>query len=506
MVLEHHTNHRTAQTDDWNTIIKDDDDFCDLKALAQGFVEVMSKGPEPAKAAPEYRENPGLLNFHQPPPGWDPKNITPVGYQDVREAHHGLGQGTPDIPFTELLRGVTKIPTGDDAADLTRAIAWAAAAELRSGKVYMFPKDLPEVIAQAGVAKRNAFRADGEVVARFKRHYVEVYKLNPDRPTTRRELWPGFADKEKRSCYDAAPHEHKWKVEHAEIVQKAADLLPVEARHIFYTIHKPDPWLHPDTEHLNTGKPHPYSDFISDTPIDAHVDDADFIAVVMSTRAKATKEGTPTGGPPAPTNHRWSYGDYNPLLIERLRQRSGATQKKEPEQAETAPDDGKGSDTEEDDSMAIEHEQKMQKEREEKQKKKREEQRMMPPPKLPARARARRVAQTTGGKQVQKRIYRVAKQPSAAKQIPKSSATRKARPAWDIPPLFLADPKRYREITKDFPSERAETDLGWPKGLGDWTVPASTSWTKVKQLAWELEKEATGGQPTWTDQLWLSPF
>jgi hypothetical protein len=465
MVLEHRSNRRTAETDDWNAIVQNDKQFCNFEALGQGFREVMSKGPEPGKAAPA---------------GWDPLSTIPVGYQEAREAHNGADEDAPDVPFTELLRGVTRIPTGADAADLTRALTWAAAAKLRSGKVYMFPSDLPEVLALVGRAKYSEAQSDKAVADRFRKHYAEVIELTVESNSTTKKLWPGFEPREKTSCYDM-PRERRWNVEHDEILQEAANLLPSEMKPLFYKLYKPNPRLHVDTQHLlNKGLPNSYSDFISDTPISGHDDDGDFLNVVSIAR-QCTKEGTPTG---APTKHRWSYGDYDTLLADVQKAHRGQktpqrappktpqrapqkTPQRAPAKAETAHDDEGGSTTEEDDTMTRQFEEqeleKVKKEKEKKQKEK-EQQRLKYEKWTRQKAQYVRAANT--------RVSKPRTKPSPAK--------------WGLP-----SPRKQKAAVSSFADDSAATKM-WQ--------------TKRKQL--EDMLKSCGGRSRLPENgpVWLSPF
>jgi hypothetical protein len=80
------------------------------------------------------------------------------------------------VPFTDLLRGVKKCPTGYDAADLTRAINHACEKLEKDGTVYMFPTDLEKILDEAGRTVITLDHRDDMVIKRYKKQYEDDRK------------------------------------------------------------------------------------------------------------------------------------------------------------------------------------------------------------------------------------------------------------------------------------------------------------------------------------------
>jgi hypothetical protein len=75
------------------------------------------------------------------------------------------------VPFTDLLRGVEKCPTGCDAADLTRAIDYACEQLEKDGTVYVFPTDLEKILDEAGRTVVTPDHRDDMIIKRYYKQY-----------------------------------------------------------------------------------------------------------------------------------------------------------------------------------------------------------------------------------------------------------------------------------------------------------------------------------------------
>lgn len=88
----------------------------------------------------------------------------------------------PSVPFLQLLRGVKKIPQGDDAADLTRAIEFVVDSELAGGDQWIFPDHLGMILAAIGSTPIHNEHLDREIVQRYTTKRSEKAKAHLTKP------------------------------------------------------------------------------------------------------------------------------------------------------------------------------------------------------------------------------------------------------------------------------------------------------------------------------------
>jgi hypothetical protein len=112
------------------------------------------------------------------PDGWDARNISMNAFVPDRIAIAGVHAPAPaSVPFRILSEGVKKMPTGNDAADLTRAIEFAngdQAKESFPGRNLMFPDDLTNILTNIGHTSITEQHRDRAVVGRYRKLYKET--------------------------------------------------------------------------------------------------------------------------------------------------------------------------------------------------------------------------------------------------------------------------------------------------------------------------------------------
>lgn len=100
--------------------------------------------------------------------------------------HEGGSAEPPPVPFVSLLQGVQKMPSGFDAADLTRAIEYAIANPSKEG-VWMFPTDLSAILDNIGRTLIGPPHQDDAVSYRYGRQRKgEGFQKKPTKPRSRK--------------------------------------------------------------------------------------------------------------------------------------------------------------------------------------------------------------------------------------------------------------------------------------------------------------------------------
>jgi hypothetical protein len=120
-------------------------------------------------------------------PGWRLKDTDPQGAWS-RKTHKvpegwqctsAMNKFAPDgllkgnwiqpepVPFSDLLKGVKKIPVGSDAADLTRAIDFAVGNVKETGQIWMFPTDLKTILDHIGRTVLTSEHQDRAINQRY---------------------------------------------------------------------------------------------------------------------------------------------------------------------------------------------------------------------------------------------------------------------------------------------------------------------------------------------------
>ncbi|KAL1608027.1 hypothetical protein SLS60_002966 [Paraconiothyrium brasiliense] len=115
---------------------------------------------------------------HRTPAKWDTTNIAMNAFVPDRLTKEGFVAEVPaSVSFPMLLHGVKKLPTGDDAADLTRAIKFATgdgAKKMFPGRYLLFPDDLIDIFRAIGHVTITDQHRDKAVVRRYlKLSYVK---------------------------------------------------------------------------------------------------------------------------------------------------------------------------------------------------------------------------------------------------------------------------------------------------------------------------------------------
>lgn len=125
------------------------------------------------------------------PHGWDARNISMNAFVPDRIIKQGVRAPAPtSVPFSRLMQGVKKTPTGNDAADLTRAIEFANSEEAKKifpGRNLIFPDDLIDILRTIGPTLVTEQHRDKDVVKRYRKLYEERKKLKKDMPAEKNE-------------------------------------------------------------------------------------------------------------------------------------------------------------------------------------------------------------------------------------------------------------------------------------------------------------------------------
>ncbi|KAL5372184.1 hypothetical protein DPSP01_013685 [Paraphaeosphaeria sporulosa] len=90
---------------------------------------------------------------HKKPADWDVKNISMNDFVPDRIIKGVRARALINVPFRVLIHGVKQIPTGNDAADLTRAIQFSISDQTTNtfpGRELMFPDDLIDILGTIG--------------------------------------------------------------------------------------------------------------------------------------------------------------------------------------------------------------------------------------------------------------------------------------------------------------------------------------------------------------------
>ncbi|KAF1964334.1 hypothetical protein BU23DRAFT_632012 [Bimuria novae-zelandiae CBS 107.79] len=110
---------------------------------------------------------------HKTPPGWDGTRLSINDFVPDRVAAEGpYASQPPGVPFRILMDGMTQMPVGDDAADLTRAINFACGEEANKmfpGHEFVFPHDLRFILQKIGHATITPVQQDRSIVHRYRK-------------------------------------------------------------------------------------------------------------------------------------------------------------------------------------------------------------------------------------------------------------------------------------------------------------------------------------------------
>ncbi|KAF2731312.1 hypothetical protein EJ04DRAFT_566948 [Polyplosphaeria fusca] len=123
---------------------------------------------------------------HVVPEGWNHADISVNGRVSDRLRNDSSATDLTPIAFTDLLKGVVRVPRGKDAADLTRAIQYAES-HLRGSRPYMFPDHLQEILNIIGRTSISEDYTDIAAVARWKAHLDQTNKLQKQQQQQRSE-------------------------------------------------------------------------------------------------------------------------------------------------------------------------------------------------------------------------------------------------------------------------------------------------------------------------------
>ncbi|PVI00028.1 hypothetical protein DM02DRAFT_709695 [Periconia macrospinosa] len=138
----------------------------DVPAIGQNYLNAMR--PAGWRLLPkEQQKGMWTRKAHRTPSTWnrdciEMNTFRPDGHDPV-----------PSVPIIALLQGVKKIPTGEDAADLTRAIEFGVQNKMVSvaGGLteYMFPEHLPLILSIIGRTVIESYHLDGAIAKRYER-------------------------------------------------------------------------------------------------------------------------------------------------------------------------------------------------------------------------------------------------------------------------------------------------------------------------------------------------
>jgi len=169
----------------WSTRHKAQQTLCALNTITKMFQGGMRMGPSLDK------KNPGWTRRNHPPPPstWNASDISMDGYQPAHITH-SKPKDKPHTPSSiraiDLSKGLSKLPQGDDAGDLTRFYAWAQHLFDTTHEVVMFPRDLARYKQQSHWMPTQA-HSDPEVLRRWTAEYKEVVKGSRRGRSSRRE-------------------------------------------------------------------------------------------------------------------------------------------------------------------------------------------------------------------------------------------------------------------------------------------------------------------------------
>ncbi|KAH7084388.1 hypothetical protein FB567DRAFT_593860 [Paraphoma chrysanthemicola] len=108
---------------------------------------------------------------HKVPLDWDDGSLLVNGF--IPDATKSPGWKTPDpVPFKDLYKGMKKLPAGEDAADLTRALDFAMKNQKdgpnNEKQEFMFPDDLHTILGTIGYTTVTRNHCDTSIINRYK--------------------------------------------------------------------------------------------------------------------------------------------------------------------------------------------------------------------------------------------------------------------------------------------------------------------------------------------------
>jgi len=144
-----------------------------ITSIAGGYLDAMRGAGW--RVRPKEQKGSWSRKGHKPPKNWV-CSLDMAGFQPDR-IKHGGGMAPDPVPFSDLLKGVKKVPTGFDAADLTRAIEYAIGNPNEDGREWIFPTDLSSILDYIGRTIVTPEYQDSKAALRYDRQYKK-------RPTT----------------------------------------------------------------------------------------------------------------------------------------------------------------------------------------------------------------------------------------------------------------------------------------------------------------------------------
>jgi hypothetical protein len=96
---------------------------------------------------------------HKEPNNWDKTNLGVNNFSPDDAANPNFRAPAP-IPFTALMAGITKLPQGYDAGDLTRALDFAVSHPKPEGSPWMFPTDIHTILGYIGYTRITNYHID----------------------------------------------------------------------------------------------------------------------------------------------------------------------------------------------------------------------------------------------------------------------------------------------------------------------------------------------------------
>jgi hypothetical protein len=138
-----------------------------VSTIANGYLDAM-RGPG-WRVRPKEQKGTWTRKGHKPPKNWV-CSLEVAGFQPDRVLY-GYGRIPDPVPFSDLLHGVRKMPTGFDAADLTHAIEFAIGNPLEDGQVWMFPTHLSFILDRIGRTHASHKHQDSEIATRYEQQF-----------------------------------------------------------------------------------------------------------------------------------------------------------------------------------------------------------------------------------------------------------------------------------------------------------------------------------------------
>jgi hypothetical protein len=163
-------------------------------AILQEHRDIALEGTEISRAkdaiSDQYRKTMRMVEpkwrktTHKAPGNWDPNALAVnqfVPHSAREEDHIALAS----ISFSSMIHGISKLPQGSDAGDLTRALSFALLYQKpgRNGEAeeYLFPDDLHDILEHVGYTIITDSHTDRAIIGRNEKFINETMNLQRKR-------------------------------------------------------------------------------------------------------------------------------------------------------------------------------------------------------------------------------------------------------------------------------------------------------------------------------------